>query len=47
MLNVYINSVDDNSTEDQLYQSPTGSNRILNCNFYFKDKEIIEKKNKN
>jgi len=44
MLNVYINSVDDNSTEDQLYQSPTRSNRILNCNFYFKDEEIIDKK---
>jgi hypothetical protein len=46
MFNVYINSIDDNSTEDQLYQSPTGSNRVLNCNFYFKDEEILDNKTK-
>jgi len=44
MINVYMNSVDDNSCADHLYQSPTGNNKVLNCNFYFDDEEILDKK---
>jgi hypothetical protein len=44
MINVYINSMDNNSCADILYQSPSGNNKVLNCNFYFNDEEILDKR---
>ena len=44
MINVYVNSLDDNSGEDWLWVSPKKSRIVNQCQFFFDDEFVIKNK---